>query len=249
MQPTAIFWPMIAHFVLVVIVYCMLGLRRREAVRKGEAKVSQFRMRGDEPPTSATASANIMNQFELPMLFHVVCLALFVTAGVSFLSVTLAWVFVALRYVHAWLHLAGRLARHRRVHAQLLRLDAHRGGGRGRRAAREDRLERQLVGPPPGLGTRARGRGRQCALAREEVLAQPVERIVGLGTTAGGRRQGRLGSRLLRLRGPIGGSLRRRGLDIQATELLHVELIGTRNGWHGRGLLRHVIGRRRGRAG
>ena len=60
-------------------------------------------------PTSATAAANVMNQFELPVLFHVVCLALFVTAGVSFLSVTLAWLFVVLRYVHAWLHLAGRL--------------------------------------------------------------------------------------------------------------------------------------------
>jgi hypothetical protein len=109
MQPTAIFWPMIAHFVLVVIVYCVLGLRRREAVRKGEATPSKFRLRDGEPPTSATASANVLNQFELPVLFHVVCLALFVTAGVSFITVVLAWLFVALRYVHAWLHLAGRL--------------------------------------------------------------------------------------------------------------------------------------------
>ena len=106
MMPTAIFWPMIAHVALVGIVYGVLGLRRRRAVRSGEAKISAFRTRGGaEPATSATASANLMNQFEVPVLLHVVCLALFVTNGVSYLTVALAWLFVALRYVHAWLHL------------------------------------------------------------------------------------------------------------------------------------------------
>ena len=106
MSPTAIFWPMIAHVVLVGIVYGFLGKRRFGAVRSGEAKISAFRTRGgSEPDRSATASANLMNQFEVPVLLHVVCLALFVTSGVSYLTVLLAWLFVALRYVHAWLHL------------------------------------------------------------------------------------------------------------------------------------------------
>ena len=113
MQPTAIFWPMIAHFVLVVIVYGVLGLRRRDAIRRGEIKPAQFRERGIEPPSSATVSANVMNQFELPVLFYVVCLALFVTAGVSFVSVLLAWLFVVLRYLHAWLQIGGENVRNR----------------------------------------------------------------------------------------------------------------------------------------
>ena len=111
MNPTAIFWPMIAHVVLVGIVYGFLGARRAAAVRKGEARVSTFKDRGTEPPTSASVSANRMNQFELPVLFHVVCIALFVTAGVSYLTVLLAWVFIALRYVHAGIALFGNEVR------------------------------------------------------------------------------------------------------------------------------------------
>lgn len=114
MSPTAIFWPMIAHVALVGIVYGVLGVRRRRAVRSGEAKISAFRTRGGaEPASSATASANLMNQFEVPVLLHVVCLALFVTAGVSYIAVVLAWLFIALRYAHAWLHLGANYVRHR----------------------------------------------------------------------------------------------------------------------------------------
>lgn len=104
LTPTTIFWPMLAHVLLVYIVYAVLGIRRRDAVRAG-TRVNHFKTRAPEPEQSATASANIMNQFELPLLFHVACLALFVTAGVSTVSLTLAWLFVLSRYAHAWLHL------------------------------------------------------------------------------------------------------------------------------------------------
>lgn len=113
MNPVAIFWPMIAHVALVLIVYGVLGLRRRGAVVSGEARVSQFRARGDEPESSASVSGNLMNQFELPVLLHIVCLALFATNGVSYVAVVLAWLFVALRYVHAGFALFGNRVRYR----------------------------------------------------------------------------------------------------------------------------------------
>ncbi|NGN44386.1 hypothetical protein G6N74_25260 [Mesorhizobium sp. CGMCC 1.15528] len=113
MNPTAIFWPVIAHVVLVYIVYAVVGKRRYNAVQSGEAKTSQFRGRTDEPSSSATASNNLMNQFELPILFHVVCLALFVTSGVAYVPVVLAWLFAISRYVHAWVHLTGNRIRYR----------------------------------------------------------------------------------------------------------------------------------------
>jgi hypothetical protein len=43
MNQTAIFWPMIGHVLLVVIVYVVLAIRRRGAVEAGEAEVRQFR--------------------------------------------------------------------------------------------------------------------------------------------------------------------------------------------------------------
>ena len=105
MTPTAIFWPMIAHVALVFIVYGALGYRRWSAVARGEAKPSAFKLRGAEPASTAPFANNLMNQFEAPVLFHVVCLCLFATAGVSVLTVTLAWLFVISRYLHALVHL------------------------------------------------------------------------------------------------------------------------------------------------
>lgn len=105
MNQTAIFWPMLAHVLLVFIVYVVLAIRRGASVTTGEAKVQQFKGRLDEPASSVTAANNIMNQFELPVLFHTVCICLFVTSGASYLTLTLAWIFAILRYVHAYIHL------------------------------------------------------------------------------------------------------------------------------------------------
>jgi hypothetical protein len=61
-------------------------------------------VRTQEPEASVTTVNNLMNQFELPVLFHVVCMAMFMTNGVSLVGVLLAWLFVLLRYVHAYVH-------------------------------------------------------------------------------------------------------------------------------------------------
>lgn len=105
MNQTAIFWPMLAQVLLVYIVYGVLSARRRNAVRSGEARINQFKTRAAEPESSITAANNIINQFELPVLFYAACLSLYVTSGVSYVALGLAWLFVATRYAHAWFHL------------------------------------------------------------------------------------------------------------------------------------------------
>lgn len=105
MNQTAIFWPMLAHVLLVYIVYLVMAKRRYGLVKSGEAKAGQFKLRGAEPEVSATVSNNLMNQFELPVLFHVLCLALYVTNGVNYLTLILMWIFVISRYAHALVHL------------------------------------------------------------------------------------------------------------------------------------------------
>jgi hypothetical protein len=113
MNQTVILWPVIAQVVLVYAVYIVLGIRRAEAVKSGAAKVGQFKTRTTEPDVSATAANNVLNQFELPVLFYVGCLALLLTSGVSYLTLTLAWLFVLTRYCHAWVHLTSNYLRHR----------------------------------------------------------------------------------------------------------------------------------------
>lgn len=113
MNQIVIFWPMLAQVLLVYIVYVVLGKRRRQAVSSGEARINQFKTRAAEPDTSISAANNVINQFELPVLFYAVCLSLYVTQGVAYLSVALAWLFVATRYAHAWFHLGANRIKYR----------------------------------------------------------------------------------------------------------------------------------------
>lgn len=115
MNQTAIFWPMVAHVLLVYIVYGVISVRRRGAIRSGAVKASAFKTRSAEPESSVTAANNLINQFELPVLFHVLGLALFVTNGVSYLTVTLMWLFVLSRYVHALIHTGSNNLRQRNL--------------------------------------------------------------------------------------------------------------------------------------
>lgn len=113
MNQSAIFWPLIAQFVLVIVLYGLLSIRRKKAVAVGSIKVSQFRENLTEPTESLFVRNSLNNQFELPTLFYVVCIALFATSGVTTLAIVLAWIFVASRYIHAAVHVTTNRIRHR----------------------------------------------------------------------------------------------------------------------------------------
>ncbi len=114
MNQTAILWPMLAQVALIYWMYFLISNRRIKAVKSGLARSSQFRENQDEPEESLFVRNNLTNQFELPTLFFPLCIALFVTEGVTWLTVTLAWLFVASRYIHAWIHVTTNRIRHRR---------------------------------------------------------------------------------------------------------------------------------------
>lgn len=113
MSQVAVFWPMLAHVLLVFVVYVVLAIRRQGAVLSGAARAADYKQRASEPEASMTASNNLMNQFEAPVLLHVWCLALHAIGGVSAVALVLAWLFVLSRYVHAWIHLTTNTLKHR----------------------------------------------------------------------------------------------------------------------------------------
>ena len=114
MNQTAIFWPMLTHVALVYAVYALISRRRIAAVKAGSAQSSQFRENQIEPPESLFVRNNLTNQFELPVLFYAACLSLFVTGGVSAITVALAWLFALSRIVHAYVHVTSNRIRYRR---------------------------------------------------------------------------------------------------------------------------------------
>lgn len=114
MLSNATLWPMIAHAALVFLLYWLLSKRRFAAVRSGSAQAAQFRENREEPPASLLVHNNLRNQFELPVLFHAVCLALYVSTADNWATVALAWIFVLSRYAHSYIHITSNRLRHRR---------------------------------------------------------------------------------------------------------------------------------------
>ena len=114
LSTNATLWPMIAHVALVFCLYWMLSKKRVAAVRSGRVEAAQFRENLQEPAESLLVNNNIKNQFELPVLFHVVCLVLYVTTADNWGTVALSWLFVASRFAHAYVHVTSNRLRYRR---------------------------------------------------------------------------------------------------------------------------------------
>ncbi|ASY67837.1 MAPEG family protein [Sinorhizobium fredii] len=108
-----IFWPVVAHVALVFMLYALLSIRRSAVVRAGKAEASQFRENRGEPSESLVVRNSIANQFELPVLFYACCVMLHITEADNIMSLGLAWLFVALRYAHAFVHVTSNRLRYR----------------------------------------------------------------------------------------------------------------------------------------
>lgn len=111
---TVMIWPMFAHAALVFGLYFLLSRKRLGAVRTGRVKAEQFKENREEPLDSLLVHNNLKNQFELPVLFHAVCLALYVTTADNVVTAGLAWAFVLSRYLHSYVHITSNRLRHRR---------------------------------------------------------------------------------------------------------------------------------------
>jgi hypothetical protein len=108
-----IFWPVLAHVLLVFALYALLSMRRAAVVRAGKANRSEFRENREEPSESLVVRNSIANQFELPVLFHVCCVLLYLTETDNPVALALAWLFVVLRYAHAFVHVTSNRLEHR----------------------------------------------------------------------------------------------------------------------------------------
>jgi len=108
-----IFWPLLAHVALVYGLYVLLGQRRAKMVRAGSVAKSDYRENRGEPAESLVVKNCLANQFELPVLFYACCILLYVTESDNVVAVGLAWLFVALRYAHAAVHVTSNDLRYR----------------------------------------------------------------------------------------------------------------------------------------
>lgn len=114
-QSTAIFWPVIAQVALTYVVYFLLFARRQQGVKAGRIRLSELRENAAEPEETRFYRNNLVNQFELPVLFIAGCVAIYTTGHATLPAVLLAWIFVLLRIAHAVVH----LNRHHHMRARI----------------------------------------------------------------------------------------------------------------------------------
>jgi hypothetical protein len=107
MTNTAALAPMTAMAFLTFAVWTMLFIRRIPKIKSDPVPLDAMRIRATRPILSEqemAANDNLMNLFELPVLFYALCLALAVTGfSGAFFSIG-CWAYVALRAAHSAIH-------------------------------------------------------------------------------------------------------------------------------------------------
>jgi len=105
--PTLILYPVFAMFLLVVLVFLRMRAMRFAAVRNQQVNIKYYRAfeGASEPEPLRVVSRHFNNLFEVPVLFYVGVIMTYITHQVSYWQVVCAWAYVALRYVHTYIHL------------------------------------------------------------------------------------------------------------------------------------------------
>lgn len=114
MKATAMLWPMAAQILLTLFLFLPLAGRKRRAVAAGRVDLDRAALDNSAWPEDVVRlSNNIQNQFQLPVLFYAVCLALALLDAAGWPAVLLAWLFVATRIAHSWIHVTTNHVPHR----------------------------------------------------------------------------------------------------------------------------------------
>lgn len=115
METKLILYPLLAMFLLICLVAGTM-FRRRIAFYK------QNRVHPQKTATSAQMIAvmpdsrapdNFRNLFELPVMFYVAALTIYVTGNICMPHVILAWGYVLARYAHSYIHCTSNVVMNR----------------------------------------------------------------------------------------------------------------------------------------
>tara|TARA_R110000850_G_scaffold108830_4_gene221362 strand:- start:233 stop:655 length:423 start_codon:yes stop_codon:yes gene_type:complete len=105
MNVELIFVPVLAHIMLIFMVYIYLGVVKSRAVKEGsvDRKLAALNTKA-WPEDVVKVSNNLANQFESPIIFYVLSIIYFITDNVSGVIIVLMSLYVLSRYIHAYIH-------------------------------------------------------------------------------------------------------------------------------------------------
>lgn len=117
MNQEAILSPMAAQVGLTFLVLMQVPIRRFRASFAGKVGPDDFKLGESDrvPPDVAIPNRNLMNLLEMPILFYVACVTLYVTKAADPMALKLAWTYVGLRAAHSVIHLTYNKVVHRLI--------------------------------------------------------------------------------------------------------------------------------------
>ena len=114
MSIATVLLPLFVQVMLTFVLGFMLAASRTPPLLRGEIKPEQVALRQPNWPTrTLQIGYSFQNQFEVPVLFYVLTLVVILTRKADLLFVVLAWVFVATRLAHAFVHVTSNNLRAR----------------------------------------------------------------------------------------------------------------------------------------
>jgi hypothetical protein len=108
MSKDLILQPMVVMMLLTAVVWLILFAKRIPAMRKVKLPAQTYTTPDKTidllPEAVSYPSNNLKNLFELPVLFYMLCLLLYVSDNVDGIYVAAAWSFVGFRALHSLVH-------------------------------------------------------------------------------------------------------------------------------------------------
>ena len=107
MNSNLIFWPVLTQIAITIAGFSLLGIRKSKALKTGSVDMTKTALDNDAWPDDVLmVSNNIRNQFQVPVLFYVLCFLFYSINAVSIAVLSLAWIFVITRVIHAYIHMS-----------------------------------------------------------------------------------------------------------------------------------------------
>ncbi len=114
MSYVSILAPVFALVLLTFVLLIATGRKRLAAVRAGDVKIRDIALGQRNWPDHVAQCSNAFdNQFQIPVLFYVLTAFAMITKQADLVFVIMAWIFVALRALHAWIYVTTNNIRNR----------------------------------------------------------------------------------------------------------------------------------------
>ncbi len=114
MEPKLIFWPVLAQVALTIFMFIRIAIVKAKSLEAGDVDLSRRALHPDAwPDYVLQVTNNVRNQFEMPVLFYVIALGLWALGEVNVATLALAWIYVASRLAHAYIHTGSNIVKYR----------------------------------------------------------------------------------------------------------------------------------------